>query len=429
MTTSYNISQLSEDLFRHESGKMIALLTKIFGTENLDLSEDVVQETFITAMQLWPLKGVPDNPSAWLFRTAKNKAIDQLRRNKFSKQIDFSDPERVLLSSAYTLQVQMDKLWNNDRIEDDMLRMMFACCHPELSMENQITLILKTLCGFSSSEIAKALVSNEDTISKRLYRTKNFFRDKKIKPAFPGEAQMKSSTESVLRAIYLIFNEGYSATHTDELIRKDLLEQALYLCKMLAAHEATAIPEVYAATALMLFHIARVNSRMNEYGEIVLLDQQDRNTWNKDMIAEGNDYMNRAAFGNQVSSYHLEAAIAYEHCIAPSFEKTNWRSILSYYDVLLLIHPNEIVALHRVIVMYKFYGAEATLREIETSSFKRAWERNHLYYALLGDLHATTNTALAYSYYQQSMTLTQSGHEKHLLEKKIHRLSIAGLMN
>ena len=134
MNASYNINQLSEDLFRHESGKMIALLTKIFGTENLDLSEDVVQETFITAMQLWPLKGVPDNPSAWLFRTAKNKAIDQLRRNKFSKQIDFSDPDRVLLSSAYTLQVQMDKLWNNDRIEDDMLRMMFACCHPDLSV-------------------------------------------------------------------------------------------------------------------------------------------------------------------------------------------------------------------------------------------------------------------------------------------------------
>ncbi|MBK9800353.1 MAG: sigma-70 family RNA polymerase sigma factor [Bacteroidetes bacterium] len=170
-----SINQLTDHLFRHESGKMVSVLTKIFGPENLETAEDVVQQTFMDAIQLWKFKGVPENPSAWLFKVAKNKAIDVVRKNKYSRNYDFNDSERMLLTSEYTLASTMDKLWNEDLVQDDMLRMMFACCHAEISTENQITLILKTLCGFSTAEIAKTFLTSEDTVSKRLYRTKRVF--------------------------------------------------------------------------------------------------------------------------------------------------------------------------------------------------------------------------------------------------------------
>jgi RNA polymerase sigma factor (sigma-70 family) len=424
LTGDFNINKLSDDLFRHEAGKMVAVLTKIFGTENLDISEDVVQDTFINAMQVWALKGVPDNPSAWLFRVAKNKAIDVLRRNKFSQQMDFSDPERSLLKSEYTLTTAIEKLWRDDEIQDDLLRMMFACCHPEISGENQITLILKTLCGFSTSEIAKAFLTSEDTVSKRLYRTKNFFRDKKIKPEFPDAGQLRSSTEAVLRTIYLIFNEGYNATHTNDIIRKDLLDQAMYLCKLLAGNESTALPEVYAAVALMCFHSARISGRINEEGEIILLAQQDRSKWDHRLIAEGNEFLNKAAFGEKISSYHAEAAIAYEHCIAKSFEDTNWQNILSYYNVLSAIHPSSVVMLHRLTVIHKVSGAGKTLAEIENSPYKSDWEKNYLYYALLGDIYAGTSPEKSIEYYTEAGKLTRSEAEKKLLLKKIEGLNI-----
>jgi RNA polymerase sigma factor (sigma-70 family) len=423
LTGDFNINKLSEDLFRHEAGKMVAVLAKIFGTENLDLAEDVVQDTFISAMQVWALKGLPENPSAWLFQAAKNKAIDVLRKNKFSRLIDFSDPERILLQSEYTLTTALEKLWRQEEIQDDLLRMMFACCHPEISEENQITLILKTLCGFSTGEIAKAFLTAEDTVSKRLYRTKNFFREKKIKPQFPDAGQLRSRTEAVLRTIYLIFNEGYNATHTNELIRKDLLHQAMYLCKLLADNKNTALPEVYAAMALMCFHCARINSRIDEQGEIILLAQQDRSKWNRQLIAAGNDFLNKAAFGDKISSYHVEAAIAYEHCTAATFQQTNWRNILSYYDLLTAIHPNSVVMLHRLTVVYKVSGATKTLEEIENAVYKTEWEKNYLYYALLGEVYASIAPDKSKEYYEMSYNLTQSEAEKKLLLKKIADLT------
>jgi RNA polymerase sigma factor (sigma-70 family) len=420
---NFDIHKLSEDLFRHEAGKMVAVLTKIFGTQNLDLSEDVVQDTFINALQVWALSGVPDNPSAWLMKAAKNKAIDVLRRNKFSDTIDFSDPERQLLRSEYTLTAAMEKLWREDELQDDMLRMMYACCHPELSEENQITLILKTLCGFSTGEIAKAFLTSEDTISKRLYRTKNFFREKKIKPEFPETNQFRNRTAVVLKAIYLLFNEGYNATHSSELIRKDLLDQALYLGKLLAGNRHTQLPEVYAAMALMCFHSARIESRLSEAGEIILLAQQDRQQWNHQLIAEGNAYLNKAAFGDLISSYHAEAAIAYEHCIAGSFEQTNWKNILAYYDLLASIQPSPVILLNRLIVIYKVYGSERTLEEIENSVYKKSWEKYYLYYSLLGDVYADSAPEQAKTHYQKAIALTQSEVEKKLLLKKINRLT------
>ncbi len=422
MSAPSHINQLTAHLFRHESGKMVAVLTRIFGTENLQLSEDVVQETFLMAVQVWSLKGLPENPSAWLMRCAKNKAIDMLRRNKFSTSIDFSDPERKLLQSEYTLVTQMDKLWQEDGITDDLLRMMYACCHSGISAENQITLILKTLCGFSVLEIAKAFITAEDTVSKRLYRTREFFRNHKVKPAFPPMHELEAATGAVLKAIYLIFNEGYNATSGNDLIRKDLLEQAMYLCGLLCGNPLTALPEVFAAMALMCFHAARTNSRLNAEGDIVLLNSQDRSQWNAELIAEGNAYLNKAAFGTRLSSYHIEAAIAFEHCSAPDFTQTNWQRILAYYDLLLQLQPVAVVALNRLIVVYELYGADAALKEIESSPYQPEWRKQYLFYSLLGDLYGSQNSMKALASLETAITLTRSDTEKRLLRKKMEQL-------
>jgi len=418
LSQAFDITKLTDHLFRHEAGKMVAVLTKIFGTENLQLSEDTVQDTFITAIRVWSLKGIPDNPSAWLFRAAKNKAIDVLRKNKFSQLIDFSDPERTLLQSEYTLTAAIEKLWQEEEIQDDVLRMMYACCHPELSEERQVTLMLKTLCGFSTSEIARAFVTSEDTVSKRLYRTREFFRTRKIKPAFPQAAQLEAGTDAVLKTIYLLFNEGYNSTHAEKLIRKDLIAQAMYLCGLLCDSPRTQLPAVFAAMALMCFHAARINSRIDINGDIVLLSHQDRSKWDTALINTGNDYMNKAAFGNDISSYHIEAAIACEHCIAPSFEQTNWQHILAYYDMLVAISPSPVLLLNRLTVIFKVYGSEKTLLEIQASPFKKEWEKNYLYHSLMGDIYAGNNAMWARTAYETAAGLTKSEAEKKLLLKK-----------
>ena len=422
-TPVYHINQLSEDLFRHESGKMIAVLTKIFGTEHLDLSEDVVQETFYSAIQVWPLKGIPENPSAWLFRTAKNKAIDILRRNKFTSRFDFSDPDKKLLQSEYTLTVVAEKMMNEESIKDDLLRMMYACCHNGIAEENQIILILKTLCGFSTEEIAKAFLLTEENVTKKLYRTKQFFRENKIKPEFPAAEEIRKRTDAVLKTIYLIYNEGYNSTHTTELIRRDLVDQAMYLCRLLVENDKTQLPEVYAAMALMCFHTSRMDSRISENGDIVLLAAQDRGKWNKHLIDEGNYFLNKAASGSLISSYHAEAAIAYEHCVAKKFEETNWNNILSYYDILAAINPSSIVLLNRMAVIHKVYGATQALNEIDNTPYQEEWEKNYLYYSLLGDIYAELAPREAESNYRAAIDLTRSEAEKNLLNRKILLLS------
>ncbi len=420
-----NITQLADHFFRHESGKMVAVLVKIFGTEHLQLAEDVVQDALLNAMQTWRLKGIPDNPSAWLFRTAKNKAIDIIRRNKFSTQFDFSDGERELLKSEYTLTTAMDSYWREDAVQDDLLQMMYASCHDGISPENQITLILKTLCGFSTTETAKAFLTSEDVISKRLYRTKEFFRTEKIKPEIPPAELLKQKTGAVLKAIYLIFNEGYNSTHDDELIRKDLLAQAMYLCKLLCNNKHTQLPEVYALMALMSFHAARIDSRLTAEGEIILLSEQDRSKWNTTLIADGNAYMGKAAFGDSISAYHIEAAIAYEHCIAPTFEATNWHRILTCYDWLEKINPSAIVSLNKLIVIYKLSGAKTAIESARSSVYIKDWQKYYLYHSLMGEMYATVGQpAAAKEAYTKAKSLTRSETEVKLIAKKMQEAGL-----
>jgi RNA polymerase sigma factor (sigma-70 family) len=416
---NYTIDQMTDDLFRRESGKITSVLISIFGIKQLELAEDIVQDSFVSAINNWRLNGMPDKPAAWLMQVAKNKAIDHLRRNRRQIDLDISDQEKTLIQSGYTFEPVFNHIWEQIKIEDEMLQMMFACCHESISAENQITLMLKTLCGFSTLEISRALITSEDTISKRLYRTKEFFRTNLVSPKIADQSTYESKLDSVLKAIYLLFNEGYLSTHSDQSIRKDLIHQALYLGSILCDHPKTNTAKVHAAMSLMCFHAARLDSRLDTFGDIILLAQQDRSLWDQPMIARGMMYLDQSAQGNQITSYHLEAAIAYEHCIALTYEQTNWKKILQFYDWLESIQPNPIVALNRMVAFSKCHTAISTLEVLKQSSFFSQWQTQPVYHALLGDLYANNNTAKAKQHYLQASELTHSNAEKKLMLKKI----------
>jgi RNA polymerase sigma-70 factor (ECF subfamily) len=401
---------------------MVAVLTGIFGTENLETAEDVVQQTFIDAISVWKIKGVPDNPSGWLFRVAKNKAIDIIRRNKYSVQFDFSDSDRKLLASEYTLAVVMENLWKEDLVKDDMLRMMFACCQPGLSEESQITLILKTLCGFSTSEIAKAFLTSEDTVSKRLYRTKEFFRAHKAGFAIPSASELESRVHAVLNSIYLLFNEGYNS-QTDQLIREDLIDEAMLLCKLVTENRYTQIPAAYALMALMCFHSARNKARLSMQGDIILLPVQDRSKWDKELIYLGNEYMNKAAFGDQITNYHLEAAIAYEHCTAKTYDRTNWPRILELYEWLCTITPSPVSEMNKAVAVMQVHGPACALDNLIQISQKTRLDNYYLYHSLLGEIYSRLGNSInAKEAYEKAISLTRSETERNMLKAKIGAL-------
>jgi RNA polymerase sigma factor (sigma-70 family) len=419
LTEFPNIDKLTDHLFRNEAKRMVSVLTNIFGVENMETAEDVVQTTFMEAMNVWKLKGIPDNPSAWLFRVAKNKAIDIIRRNRHTVQFDFSDRDHILLTSGYTLAATMESRWSDDLIRDDMLRMMFTCCHPGVSAEGQITLILKTLCNFSTAEIAKAFLTSEETITKRLYRTKEFFRDNKIKLEIPSVAEIGHRMDAVLNAVYLLFNEGYNSTHAEAVIRRDLMEEAMMLCRLLTENSHTKLPEVFALMALMCFHMARNESRLTTEGAIVLLPDQDRTKWDYSLIDQGNDFMNKAAFGNEISAYHLEAAIAFEHCVAESFEKTNWHRILELYEWLCSMVPSPVSELNKAVVIMQVHGAQQALDAINRISDSKKLSSYYLYNGLLGEIHSRLgNYADAKKYFKTAIGQTKSEAEKKVLENK-----------
>ncbi len=420
MKDKSKVNETVNHLFRQESGKMVSVLVKIFGFQNLELAEDVVQDALLKALEVWKYNGTPDNPGAWLYRTAKNKAIDIIRRNKYSELIDFTDPKRQLLTSEYSLAITMNEFWTDTHIQDDFLAMMFACCHPDLSPENQITFILKTLCGFSTKEVARSFLTSEDTISKRLYRTKEYFRTHKARLQIPEPEEMPPRINAVLGAIYLIFNEGYNSTHSDEPIRKDLIMQAMSLCQLLLENKKTRSPNANALMALMCFHAARVDGRISTEGELILLDKQDRGSWNQELIESGNSYLNEAASGVEISNYHLEAAIAYEHCIAFNYESTNWNSILNYYEVMLDKNFDPVVYLNRCLVVMEIYGPLEALQNVKKLEGDKKMKIYYLYHAILGTLHKRLgHTDQALTEFNLAIQLTRSESEKQLLREKI----------
>jgi RNA polymerase sigma factor (sigma-70 family) len=409
------VHQLAGHLFRHEAGRMAAVLTRLLGFQNIELAEDIVQDALLKALNTWKYHGIPDNPSAWLYRTAKNKAIDLLRKQQVLKKIE-GDLAREL-QSEWTLSPTINQLFLENEIEDSQLRMIFACCHPVIPYESQIALTLKTLCGLSIHEIANGFLTTEETISKRMYRAKEKIRSEKIELEVPSEGFISQRLDAVLHTLYLLFNEGYNSSHPEWLLRQDLCAEAIRLCMLLTQQPRTDLPKVRALLALMCFQASRLDARQDDDGSIILLKYQNRMLWNKELIARGQSFLNAAASGKELSDYHLEAAIAACHALAPAFEQTDWSRILSLYQLLSKVKPGPIVDLNKAIVTGYVESAQRGVEELKKIS---GLQNHYLYHAALGDFYLQAREKLqAKTSYQNALSLTTSNQEKQLIEQKI----------
>lgn len=408
--------EVVENLFRNESGKLASSLARAFGLNKLGVVEDIVQDTLLAALDTWSFRGIPENPTAWLHRVAKNKAIDWIRHRNIEAKEEL-DALPGMLAASETLSIEQHFLtWE---ISDSQLRMMFACCHPGIPVESQITLVLKTLCGFSIREIANAFLANETAIEKRLVRARKYFRDNAVELEVPSREAITERLDAVLRSLYLLFNEGYKRTDSEGLINRDLCLEALRLTLLIADHPDIDSPEANALVALMTFHAARFESRTNELGEMILLPEQDRSLWNQELIKRGFYYFERADFDtNSSSTYHLEMVIQSLHIMAPSFEETNWAAILGLYKRLYAIHPTPIVALHMAVSVGKVHGAEAEIELLKN----HALDNYYLYYAILGDAYEKLGMRNeSQDSFTKAVGLAMNETEKKMLGERIHQ--------
>ena len=411
------VSQLADHLFRHEAAKLVSVLTRIFGIERLDFAEDIVQETLARALQTWPYYGVPKNPAAWLTQAAKNLALDQIRREKL-----FRDKEQQIIASfeQWSSDVETESPQFENEIKDGRLRLMFACCHPSIPLEAQTALALKTLCGFSPAEIAKAFLTSEAAIAKRLTRAKQRIRELKIAFEIPAGEHLGERLEAVLQTVYLLFNEGYKASSGDHLIRAELCSEAIRLGVLLAEHPATSLPRTHALLALMLLNGARSPARTDADGNILRLKEQDRSRWDAEMIARGIRHLGRSAGGSDLSDYHLQAGIAAVHCTAADYQSTDWPRILSLYDQLIKIDNSPVVALNRAVAIGQVHGPRAGIEVIAAISNRSALESYYLLYSVLAEfemqLHDFRGAA---EKLRKAIALTETKSERALLAQRL----------
>lgn len=412
------VNKLVGHLFRTEAGKMAAVLTRLLGLENLDTADDIIQDTLIKAVTTWKFKGIPDNPSAWLYTVAKRKAIDVLRHQKLRTNVH--DEIARALNSEWSLRQTVSKLFMENEIEDSQLRMIFACCHPAINYESQIALTLKTLCGLSISEIAKSFLTTEETVTKRLYRAKEKIRSEKIPLEVPVPASLPSRLDAVLHTLYLFFSEGYNSSHPEQLIRHDLCEEAIRLCLLLTTNSITNTPGTKALLALMCLQASRDTARLSEGGEIILLEYQNRDLWNKKLIEKGLEYLNHASEGEVLSEYHIEAAIAACHALAATFEETDWGKIHDLYESLSVIRPGPITEMNKAIALGYSRSPKKALDALVKIN---GLEQMHLYHAALGDFYnAVHDHKNAFESYETALSLAASRVEKELLTKKKSKL-------
>ncbi|HEX5398148.1 MAG TPA: DUF6596 domain-containing protein [Verrucomicrobiae bacterium] len=410
------ISQVVEHLFRHEAGKMVATMTGIFGLEHLTLAEDVVQEALARALQTWPFYGVPKNPAAWLMQTARNRALDVVRRGK-----NFRDKEpEIIRVMEGERGAAGPATFGEEEISDDRLRLVFVCCHPLIAQEDQVALALKTLCGFGIPEIASAFLTSDAAIAKRLTRAKQKIRDAKIPFEIPAGPELAQRLEGVRQSLYLLFNEGYKASAGDKLIREDVCEEAIRLTELLAAHPAGNQPKTHALLALMLLNAARTPARVDDKGNLLRLRDQDRTKWNAAMIARGMFHLSRSAAGGEMSGYHLQAGISACHCAARDYASTDWRQILSLYDRMLELNPSPVVALNRAVALAEVEGPQAGLDAIHAIPDLKSLESYHLLHAVLGDFECQLNRLpIAALHFQKAMELAGLKSEQTFLAKRL----------
>lgn len=408
---------LVEHFFRHQSGRLVAVLSRHFGLRHLDLVEEMVQASLAEALVAWRTRGVPDNPAGWMHRVARNKVLDALRHRDTVLRLA---PSYAQLRPA-TSAPELDHLFEESGIADSQLRMIFACCHPVLARENQIALTLKTLCGFTVAEIASALLAGEETIKKRLQRAKQQLIEAGIDLSVPPPEELVQRREAVHQCLYVLFNEGYAASHGDLAIRRDLCDEAIRLALLLCGQPELAAPPTFALAALMLFHAARFDARIDGHGRSLLLEEQDRARWDTRLVQMGEHLLDRSAEGTVVSTYHLEAGIALHHCRAESFAVTDWKAILRLYDALVVLDASPIVRLNRAIALAQVEGPRAglaTLLPLETEL------GDYRYFpAVVGELHRQAGEPrLARQWFEAALGLAQAAADRESIHRRLSML-------
>lgn len=406
--------EITGNLFREESGRLLASVIHLLGAANLDAAEDIVQDTMMAAVNQWRFQ-LPDNPKAWLYRVVKNKTIDFIRQRK--KTVELSP----LLLSERTIGSEVEKSFSDNGIKDNQLRMMFAACHPSLAQPAQVTFILKTLCGLSIKEISRVFLTNEETITKRLYRARQQFRELgKEAISVPAANELTNRLQSVLKCIYLIFTEAYFSLSDENVMRKDLCSEAIYLCENLALYPATAQPEVFALLALLCFHTSRFDARINEQGEILTFEEQNRQLWDRSLIRKGSVYLDKAICGDQVSAYHIEAMIAAQYSLPASAHEIDWEATLWLYDQLLLFNASSSVKINRAYVLSKVNGIEEAIQLLLSLP---NMQTNFFYHVMLGELYKRQHRIeISKQHFLQAITLVQPGKIKQAIENKLKDL-------
>ncbi len=404
--------ELIPHLFRTEYRKIVSVLCKSFGIDYIQIAEDIASETFLVASETWGLKGLPSQPVAWLYTVARNKAKDFLKHNAVFK---VKVAPSIMPDEAIFPDIDINLSKQN--INDSQLQMMFAICHPAIPKEAQIGLSLSILCGFGAEEIAAAFLTNKETIYKRLSRAKEKLKAERVKIEIPDQAEINDRLETVLTTLYLLFSEGYYSASQNITLRKDFCIDAMRLTLMLVENEQTNTPTANALLSLMCFHASRFEARTNQHGDIVLYEEQDENLWNKELISQGQHYLNRASTGTKLSKYHLEAGIAYWHTHKHgTIEK--WENILQLYNRLLQIEYSPIAALNRTYALSKANGKQEAIVEAE----KLNLAENHLYHSLLGNLYATIDQAKALTHLKLALDLAKSAADKRTISGIINSI-------
>jgi len=410
--------ELDARFFRREAGRLTAALTRLFGVHNLALAEDVTQDALCRALEVWKFHGPPPNPSAWLMATAKNRALDVLRRERTVRT--FAPELARWLETEWTLRPTVDALFAAGAIQDDQLRMMLSCCHPRLPEEAQIAVILQVLCGFGVNEIAGAFLDTPSAVEKRLTRAKRALAAAKSLFDLADAGEVAARLPIVHRALYLLFNEGYHGASPESAVRAELCQEALRLIGLLLDHPAGQTAATRALAALMCLHAARMPSRLDDAGDLTPFFEQDRSRWDRALIADGRRLLDQSAAGMEVTVYHLEAAIACVHASAPSAHDTDWAAIVRLYDALLALRPSPVVALHRAIALGQQRGPEHGLAAIAAISGRERLERYPFYAAALAEMEmARGERARARDRFREALALARNPTERRALERRL----------
>ena len=406
------ISSTIETLYRSESGRVLATLVRLLG--DLDLAEESMHEAFTAALESWPQTGIPDKPRPWLISTARFKAIDGMRR-----RARFDGAQRDLVAQMES-RVN-DAPFEDEEIEDDRLRLIFTCCHPTLPPEGQVALTLREICGLTTEEIARAFLVTPATLAQRIVRAKAKIRDTPIPYEVPRPQELPERLEAVLQVIYLVFNEGYSAAAGAEVTRAELTGEAIRLGRLLA--ELQPEPEVIGLLSLMLLQESRRAARTSPSGELILLENQDRALWNRELIAEGVALVEKALKSRRFGAYTLQAAIAAVHAEAESAAATDWRQIVALYNLLVQIQPSPVVHLNRAVAIAMRDGPEAGLTHIDAVLEHGELANYYLAHSARADMYRRLGrTAEARASYEKALALTRQEPERQFLQERIRQL-------